>query len=150
MIAFALKSRIIKVYSNLAFKITEFILVNLFILLGVLFIFIIDPLKHKIFPDCYILSTTGLYCPGCGMTRSLHSILHGEFIQAGRYNLMVFIIIGICIIFYVLYFGWRFFNLNILSKIDIKPQYVFGFLIVMFLYFILRNLPFAPFNYFVP
>ena len=150
MITFALKSKIIKIYSTFALKIIEFILVNSFILLGVWVLFIIDPLKQKLFPDCYILSATGLYCPGCGMTRSLHSIVHGEFLQAGRYNFMVFLIIGICIIFYVLYFGWRFFNLNIISKIDIKPRYVFGFLIVILLYFVLRNVPFAPFNYFTP
>lgn len=35
---------------------------------------------------CPIYSFTGLYCPGCGISRALRSILHLDFYRALRYN----------------------------------------------------------------
>lgn len=35
---------------------------------------------------CPILKYTGLYCPGCGISRALRSILHLDFYRALRYN----------------------------------------------------------------
>lgn len=35
---------------------------------------------------CPIYSLTGLYCPGCGISRALRSILHLDFYRALRYN----------------------------------------------------------------
>ena len=35
---------------------------------------------------CPIYSLTGLYCPGCGISRALRSIIHLDFYRALRYN----------------------------------------------------------------
>ncbi len=37
-------------------------------------------------PKCLIYVTTGYKCPSCGVQRCLHSLLHGEFAAAVRYN----------------------------------------------------------------
>lgn len=37
-----------------------------------------DPYATEIFPPCPILHVTGWQCPGCGGTRSLFSLLHGD------------------------------------------------------------------------
>lgn len=37
-------------------------------------------------PKCPVKLLTGLYCPGCGSQRALHSVLHGQFSQAIMYN----------------------------------------------------------------
>ena len=41
---------------------------------------------------------TGLYCPGCGITRMIKSILKLDFYQAFRYNQLLFILLPFFII----------------------------------------------------
>lgn len=38
---------------------------------------------------CLIKALTGRPCPGCGMTRAVSSVLHGDFKKAWRYNKLV-------------------------------------------------------------
>ena len=35
---------------------------------------------------CVLNETTGLHCPGCGMTRAAHAALNGDFGRALRFN----------------------------------------------------------------
>lgn len=37
-------------------------------------------------PPCPFLALTGLYCPGCGSTRALHALLHGDLGHALAMN----------------------------------------------------------------
>ncbi|MRR58880.1 MAG: DUF2752 domain-containing protein [Deltaproteobacteria bacterium] len=41
---------------------------------------------------CLFQNLFGMQCPGCGMTRALSSLLHGEILSALRYNRSVFVI----------------------------------------------------------
>ena len=45
------------------------------------------PTDDSFYPKCNLHRFTGLHCPGCGMTRSLHSLLNGRVLQAAAYNL---------------------------------------------------------------
>ncbi len=45
-----------------------------------------DPSTHQLFPSCAFHEVTGLYCPGCGSTRCLHSLLNGDMAAALGYN----------------------------------------------------------------
>ena len=38
------------------------------------------------FPSCVFHDLTGLYCPGCGITRALHALVHFEFTRALAMN----------------------------------------------------------------
>jgi|CXWL01.1.fsa_nt_gi pyruvate/2-oxoacid:ferredoxin oxidoreductase beta subunit len=55
--------------------------------LGVLFLF--DPAATPIYPLCPFHFATGLWCPGCGATRALHALLHGELERALELNALL-------------------------------------------------------------
>lgn len=97
-----------------------------------------------IYIHCPIKTITGLYCPGCGITRMLLSIIQLDFYQAFRYNPLLFITLPIFIIFFL--------NTLIIKK---EPLYnkisnkVWTIVIIIFIaYGILRNIPF--FDYLAP
>ncbi|TCU77306.1 uncharacterized protein DUF2752 [Tissierella praeacuta] len=70
------------------------------IIILVIFIYFADPLSGPIIP-CIFNRITGFYCPGCGMTRALHSILRFDFYQAFRFNSLIFIVPPIFVIYYI-------------------------------------------------
>jgi hypothetical protein len=40
-------------------------------------------------PPCPIHAATGLHCPGCGSTRALRALAHGDLATAARQNLLL-------------------------------------------------------------
>lgn len=42
----------------------------------------------KRLPDCPFHQATGLFCPGCGMTRSITAALHGHWLISLRCNIL--------------------------------------------------------------
>ena len=49
----------------------------------------LDPSTTGTYPLCVFRSVTGLWCPGCGLTRAAHHLLHGDFGRALGYNALV-------------------------------------------------------------
>jgi hypothetical protein len=61
-------------------------------------LFFLNPATTWFFPPCFFHKLTGLYCPGCGSTRALHCLLHGELREALHYNalfVLIFPLLGI-------------------------------------------------------
>jgi hypothetical protein len=54
-------------------------------------IVVADPTRQMLTPPCPYLTLTGLACPGCGLTRALHFLLHGDVRQAFAYNPWAFL-----------------------------------------------------------
>lgn len=52
-------------------------------------LFVFDPARHRFFPLCLFHAVTGLNCPGCGGTRAVHHLLHGDVAAALRCNALV-------------------------------------------------------------
>jgi hypothetical protein len=51
-----------------------------------------DPYHSQVFPTCPFLAVTGLQCPGCGGTRAMYSLLHGDVVGAVRMNPLVLVL----------------------------------------------------------
>ena len=48
-------------------------------------LYVLDPAEEGFLP-CPLYTLFHVYCPGCGAARALHSLLHGRFSQAFRFN----------------------------------------------------------------
>lgn len=57
-----------------------------------------DPAKVDLFPSCLIYSTTGYRCPGCGLQRAFHALLHGEVGEAFSYNYLLVVILPLALL----------------------------------------------------
>ncbi len=70
--------------------------VNILILLIVFTLFVIIFILDTKIP-CVFKSMLGISCPGCGMTRAIHEILHFNFFQSIKYNILAvpLVILGI-------------------------------------------------------
>jgi hypothetical protein len=57
-------------------------------------VFFLNPATHKFYPVCQFHRLTGLNCPGCGMTRALYALLHGELATALHDNALFVFALG--------------------------------------------------------
>lgn len=58
---------------------------------GAALLYLFDPTTAHFFPPCPLRAITGFQCPGCGTTRALHALLHGQFAAAFAFNPMLFV-----------------------------------------------------------
>ncbi|WP_207784071.1 DUF2752 domain-containing protein [Micromonospora globispora] len=96
-------------------------------------------------PTCLLKLTTGLDCPGCGGTRALWYVLHGDLPAAARHHFLFVFSLPFLAYLFVSWagnqaFGWRLPELRISSKV------IGGFLAAWLAFSVLRNLPWAPFT----
>ena len=49
-------------------------------------VFFFNPSTHGFYPVCMFHALTGLNCPGCGTTRALYALLHGNLLLALKDN----------------------------------------------------------------
>lgn len=45
-----------------------------------------DPARYVLTPPCAFRTVTGWACPGCGLTRAAHALLHGDVARAFSLN----------------------------------------------------------------
>jgi hypothetical protein len=53
---------------------------------GAVFLYRFPPEQYRFYPACPVYRYLHIYCPGCGSTRALASLLHGRVIDAMHYN----------------------------------------------------------------
>ncbi|MFV0633607.1 DUF2752 domain-containing protein [Demequina sp.] len=52
-----------------------------------------NPYADDPFVPCVFLALTGSYCPGCGGTRAVHSLLHGDLAAALEMNVLAVLLV---------------------------------------------------------
>ncbi len=109
---------------------------------AVAMLYFFSPTEHRFYPRCVFHVVTGLECPGCGTLRAAHSLLHGDFATAFRLNPLVFVLLPLAGLTWVVY--------RPAGLSAIPAKWIWALLGVIIAFGVLRNLPFAPFNYFNP
>jgi hypothetical protein len=108
-----------------------------------------NPVTAGFFPVCPLYATTGIYCPGCGLTRGYHALFHGDILSALHFNALL--------PFYTLIFGYVLVSAVLLVvrghgltyKI-FRPWMMYGFLVIALLFAVCRNIPVYPLNLLAP
>ena len=102
-------------------------------------VFFLNPATHQFYPVCQFHRLTGLNCPGCGMTRALYALLHGDFATALRDNALFVFALGALAV----RGGW--FGANKLrgraNGEFFSAKWLWPLLAVALVFTVLRNLP---------
>ena len=107
-------------------------------------LFFLNPNDNSFFPKCSLYVATGYTCPGCGSTRALYHLSHGNVLEAFRLNPGLITLLLLSVTDYTRYAiavkrAKRFQTLFCNTKL------IFTLLGGMLIYGIVRNLPWAPF-----
>lgn len=109
-----------------------------------------DPSESTSFPVCPFSAVTGLYCPGCGTLRCLHALLHLDLRSALDYNALTVLFVP------MLVFAWLSVGIAAIRGREpprtwSTPRWAGWAIGVTFgLFWLLRNLPVAPFSWMAP
>ncbi len=102
------------------------------------------------YPTCAFHQATGLWCPGCGLTRGVYQLLHGHIGAALGYNIFTPVAIAAIAI---TWFGWLRVSWGA-PPLRVPPRAGRWFAIVMpvllLIYGVLRNVPVAPLRALAP
>lgn len=100
--------------------------------------------EGNFFPKCIFKAVSGFDCVGCGLTRALHALAHGDLMRALDMNPLVVLLVPLV-------------PLMILDARGLTPQALKRFmavvmtpklwLILLPAYWIVRNLPWWPFTW---
>ena len=112
--------------------------------------FFFDPTAtDSYFPGCPLYNTTGIYCPGCGSQRALHSLLHLDFKSVLSYNLLFIPATGV-VLYNVFVRIYNRVSSRQIPNVIYTKTFAIIVLIVILIFWVLRNLPIHPFNHLAP
>jgi len=109
-----------------------------------------DPSQSNFFIPCPIKYTTGYECPGCGSQRAIHELLNFNFYSAFRLN--PFMILSLPLIIYglgITIWNWIF-KTHYRIRLFYSNLFIYLYFGAAILYWILRNIPYYPFNLLAP
>ncbi|HBK46448.1 MAG TPA: DUF2752 domain-containing protein [Xanthomonadaceae bacterium] len=102
---------------------------------------------HNPFPPCMFYAVTGHYCIGCGLTRALHALVHGDPLRAFSLNPLAVGLLPLVPLMVAWSSGWQPRWLQPLMKVVLEPKL---WLVLLPAYWVARNLPWFPFTLLAP
>ena len=130
-------------------RIVVVLLAAVVIPVGASVLYTFSPLEASFYPGCTFFKLTGLHCPGCGATRCVHSLLHGDIEQAFAWNPLFLLLLpllayGIARLAYEIWTGRRAIRYNL------PGAAVKSIAVVLTVFWIARNIPVYPLNLLAP
>ena len=108
------------------------------VIAGAALLYRFPPWGCRFWPPCLFHRLTGLYCPGCGNTRALALLLHGDVIGSLAKNAL-FVPLLLCL-----------FAALLSPKLAYNRYFSWTIAIAVILFFVARNLPWHPFVLLAP
>jgi len=106
-------------------------------------VFFFDPAKNHFYPVCLFHKYTGLECPGCGATRAVYALLHGNVPAALHDNVLLVALIFLSVI----RGGWLALEKTRGQKnaVFFPSRFLWPLLIAALIFGVVRNLPWFAF-----
>lgn len=118
--------------------------------IGLVFLyFFIDPGEVDFLPKCPLYTITGVYCPGCGSQRATHHLLHFNFLGVLQQNAL-YLVALLILVYHLFITGLNLFFKKTIYNYIYHPKTPIIILIFIILFWILRNIPYYPFNLLAP
>jgi hypothetical protein len=99
------------------------------------------------FLPCLFHAFTGLYCPGCGLTRALHALVHGDLARMVAMNALLPLLLVALPLLAVHGWGYRLALPRPVLRTLLSAPFWIGLVIG---FGVLRNLPWWPFSWLAP
>ncbi len=108
-----------------------------------------DPHAAGNYPTCPSIALFGVHCPGCGSMRAMHEFAHADI--AGVLSRNVLVPIGLVLLAWS-WVAWFDRRLGYSRVPALRPPVpvLYGSVVVLVLFTILRNLPISPFSGLAP
>ena len=102
---------------------------------------------HSLFPPCMFKAFTGYYCIGCGLTRALHALVHGDIGGAFAMNPLAMLVLPLIPLMLIDGRGATPAPLKPFMSVVMTPKL---WMLLLPAYWIARNLPWVPFSWLAP
>ena len=127
-------------------QIFKTLLVFTAVLVLIFLYYFVDARYSGFFPRCPFFTFTGFLCPGCGSQRGISSLLHGDILQAIRYNILLVASLPLVIYSAIISIINIFRTKPLIQKLFYSPLFVKIVFAVIVIFWFLRNIPLYPFT----
>ena len=115
---------------------------------GILMLRLNDPnAADSPFAPCIFQTLTGYWCAGCGITRALHALVHGDIAHAFAMNPLAMLLLPFAALAWAWGGGWRPAWAAPIINLLSKPML---WVVLLPSYWIARNLPWPVFSWMAP
>ena len=120
------------------------VLLWLAIVAGSVCLYVLEPGKSVLFPVCPFRALTGFTCPGCGSTRGMHQLLHGNLLAAFELNPLLLVALPF-LLYALVSYSYRVMTGRPLRHNTLAPKYIYTIFGVVLFFWVFRNTPLYPF-----
>ena len=120
------------------------VLVWLTIVAGSICLFVLEPGKSILLPVCPFRALTGFTCPGCGSTRGMHQLLHGNLGAAFEFNPLLLLALPF-LAYALLRYSYLVLSGQPIKPNSLAPKYIYTIFGAVLFFWIFRNTPLYPF-----
>ena len=100
-----------------------------------------SPSEYSFYPRCPLYAATHLLCPGCGATRALYSLLHGDLRGALHYNALFTTLAPLFLAWFALC-CYRIMRYDRFPRLAVPRGVIAGIAIVALVFTVTRNITF--------
>ncbi len=109
-----------------------------------------DPRVPGSYGVCPWLALTGTYCPGCGALRAVRSLIDGDLAAALAFNGLAVAAVPVLVYAWFAWTLWRTGRGRLPVLGQLSGRWVSGYAVLVVVYWVARNLPWAPFTALAP